>query len=531
MVSKESQKAKHLSLWVFATCWLWCGVVGATDSRLALLVGNQYGWDGDPKLQYVLSGDVHPLASRLRKLGFQVHTLQNQSSLVLRKTLFKIRKKLQKKKISTFLFYYSGHADQNHLHLGKRQKKPMSYKELVSFFRTLTSLRRIAIIDACYSGELIRQFGSLRIYQKWFSSAKAKGLRARKRVNLSRLLVPRHGKEQGLRVIASSLGLSWEIPQFRASLFTHHLLRGLDGKGDLDRDGKITVDELFDFASREVKQLTGQHPQQLVVLKRQRPYTLAPAYQSRLWIGPNVLGTLKISVANFVWSQEKNKRQAIRLAVVNGKGLISLQHASRCFQQAATFPKNGELRLSSRWKTIPCTSFRKVRKGTVHLKASPYIIAPYHYQRSLLLLTGFSNGGSSPVNSYHVNGGVHLRLGKWGFGLLYQQGIFSEKSFGLSRYLFQLDMSWPLLLGGVRSSWSLSPGWFAQLGGVHQYQSERTALAPTLALGGLLALEWRWHPHWGLRLQGQAGIEYTPVLELSGISFVWQAQMAALWAF
>jgi serine/threonine protein kinase len=36
-------------------------------------------------------------------------------------------------------------------------------------------------------------------------------------------------------------------------LFTYHLLEGLRGKADLDRDGKVKVSELFDYVSEEVK--------------------------------------------------------------------------------------------------------------------------------------------------------------------------------------------------------------------------------------------------------------------------------------
>ena len=53
---------------------------------------------------------------------------------------------------------------------------------------------------------------------------------------------------------------AWEgdrlIGTTQNSLFTHFLVKGLEGEADRDGDGKITVDELYDFAYEEVCKLT-----------------------------------------------------------------------------------------------------------------------------------------------------------------------------------------------------------------------------------------------------------------------------------
>ena len=60
---------------------------------------------------------------------------------------------------------------------------------------------------------------------------------------------------------------AWEgdivIGETENSLFTHFLVRGLEGEADRDGDGKITVDELYDYAyeqivSRTPKQTPGK---------------------------------------------------------------------------------------------------------------------------------------------------------------------------------------------------------------------------------------------------------------------------------
>ena len=113
---------------------------------------------------------------------------------------------------------------------------------------------------------------------------------------------------------ASSLDVSWEFREHRASVFTYYLLQGLRGEGDLNHDGRITIDELFDYTSQWVSQETGQRPQQLLWIKRSLPYALAPVYRSQLHIGSNVIGKLKVAVGNFVWTQKKMRRRPLRLA-------------------------------------------------------------------------------------------------------------------------------------------------------------------------------------------------------------------------
>jgi uncharacterized caspase-like protein len=45
-------------------------------------------------------------------------------------------------------------------------------------------------------------------------------------------------------------------------VFTHYLLEGLEGSADADRDGLISVDEVYAYVSAKVPAATGQdqHP-------------------------------------------------------------------------------------------------------------------------------------------------------------------------------------------------------------------------------------------------------------------------------
>lgn len=56
--------------------------------------------------------------------------------------------------------------------------------------------------------------------------------------------------------------MSTEKDELEHGVFTYFLLEGLRGEADMDRDGIITVDEVYRYVSREVPRATDQeqHP-------------------------------------------------------------------------------------------------------------------------------------------------------------------------------------------------------------------------------------------------------------------------------
>lgn len=511
----------------------------ATEGRLALLVGHQYGWKGEPSLDYVLSGDLRPLGKQLRALGFEVKQVENQGPQQLRAIFQKVKAHLQRNPhIQTFIFYYSGHADQRHFHLGQKGAQPLSYQEFSTFFQGLPLKRKIAIFDSCYSGEIIRRFGSLTRYKKLLKKGKTKGIRARRRIDLHKLIIPKQGHEQGVRIIASSLDVSWELREHKASVFTHYMLKGLKGAADTDQDGKITVDELFDFTSKKVLLETGQRPQQLLLLKRSLPYAIAPVYRSRLRIGPNVTGHIKVAVANFVWSRRKQTNDAIKLAVVDGQGTVFLKRKGRCFQQSLRFPKGGEVQLSARWRDMPCKRLARKQKGALYLEAQT--IEPKKRQLppwSLALSAGFVQTQAALLQSANWGGGFHLRLGKlFGAGLHVTTGSPDGKDFWLTTLWLrpELGWSWPFRVGPF--GFDVFLGAYAQIGLTFQHTD---TLPPKYNPGAIFVagagasfdVSWWWTEYVGLRVGALAGFNYTPVKIADDFSFQWQLQTSLLFAF
>jgi uncharacterized caspase-like protein len=134
-------------------------------------------------------------------------------------------------------------------------------------------------MDTCQSGDLpITQLASIAA-----GSEASKGMEARAFVvNASATSAP--GKQPGPRpwlherrfinrdlasrtgamVLSSSAGFesSWEDPAWRNGAFTEALLEALEGKGDVDEDGEVSVRELDALVRVRVPELTAgrQHP-------------------------------------------------------------------------------------------------------------------------------------------------------------------------------------------------------------------------------------------------------------------------------
>jgi len=123
---------------------------------------------------------------------------------------------------------------------------PMS--EVSRVFNRIRSERLIFLGDACYSGASGGRTISLA------------GIRS----NISDAFLDRIARGKG-RVILTASGpneVSVEDDGLKHGVFTYFLLEGLRGMADMDRDGVITVDEIYGYVSKKVPQATGQeqHP-------------------------------------------------------------------------------------------------------------------------------------------------------------------------------------------------------------------------------------------------------------------------------
>lgn len=121
-------------------------------------------------------------------------------------------------------------------------------REIETIFQRLTPERIIFISDSCYSGATAgRTFAT-----------------ASRRAVVSENFLARLSKGKGRIVLSASKAseVSEEREDLGHGVFTYYLLEGLRGKADADKDGIVTVDEVYSYVSKKVPEVTGQnqHP-------------------------------------------------------------------------------------------------------------------------------------------------------------------------------------------------------------------------------------------------------------------------------
>ncbi len=141
------------------------------------------------------------------------------------------------------LFYFSGHGVKGAFlpidFDGYNNK--LFYEELNERIQSSSARYRICLADACHSGGLFTdrsvepQEELLRFYQPLFETS------------------------SGTAIIMSSKSeeTSLESAGLRQGVFSHFMMRGLKGEADGNRDGFVTIRELYDFIYVHVRAYTG----------------------------------------------------------------------------------------------------------------------------------------------------------------------------------------------------------------------------------------------------------------------------------
>ena len=127
----------------------------------------------------------------------------------------------------TFIFYFSGHGDHDALHLSG---EALSLGELRARVERMPAALHLVIIDAC------------RVSQN-----RDKGMTAQPAFAIS--LSPASPASGTAWLYASSDGdVAQESDEIGGALFSHFWTTGLRGAADADGDGRVTLQESFDFA-------------------------------------------------------------------------------------------------------------------------------------------------------------------------------------------------------------------------------------------------------------------------------------------
>lgn len=180
----------------------------------------------------------------------EVNILLNQPEHIVRETIDGFFD--QKKPDDLIVLYFSGHGirdelgslylavkNTNRFRLRSTALKSDFIREAMDQSR---SKRQILILDCCNSG------------------AFPQGTKAATGVSIGTASSFEAGYGRIILTASDSTQFAWEgdkiIGETDNSLFTHFLVKGLKGEADLDGDGTITVDELYDYAYEQVKLAT-----------------------------------------------------------------------------------------------------------------------------------------------------------------------------------------------------------------------------------------------------------------------------------
>ena len=149
---------------------------------------------------------------------------------------------LKADKNDVIVFYYSGHGLEGSL-------IPVDYDgfnnrllndDIKQIFEKSQAKHKVIFSDACYSGSLLAMKSPInQMMRKYYQSFEA--------------------TKGGLAFLTSSKSeeVSLEDGGLRQGIYTHFLIRGLNGEADKNRNKIVTVSELFDFVKAGVRDYTG----------------------------------------------------------------------------------------------------------------------------------------------------------------------------------------------------------------------------------------------------------------------------------
>ena len=222
--------------------------------RFTLVIGANAGGDERPLLRYAVT-DAERFARVFAELGGV--TPENEIILkqprirdivdaldLLNKRVVEARRASGGAARTEVVVYYSGHADEQGLLIGADR---YSYRTLRDRLDQIPADVRIAILDACASGAFTR----------------LKGGKSR-----PAFLVDESSTMRGHAFLTSSAATeaAQESDRIKASYFTHYLVSGFRGAADMSGDGRVTLNEAYQFAFNETLRRTvdtkggAQHP-------------------------------------------------------------------------------------------------------------------------------------------------------------------------------------------------------------------------------------------------------------------------------
>ena len=261
----------------------------------------------------------------------------------------KIRSNKEKSKRSEFLFYYSGHSDENSLLLGK---STYGYSKLKAAISNVPSDVHVVILDSCYSGNFIRTKGGQR--QKPFLLDDSSVVKGHAYLSSS-----------------SSQESSQESDEIGSSFFTNAMLTGLRGAADSSGDKKVTLNELYSYAFNETLSKTEnssagpQHPNYNITLVGSGDLVLSDISNSDsiVMLTSDLSGRIIIRDKNgkLVSEINKSEKKPVYLALEKGDYSATLIAKNVTMQGSFNLRPGKVYELSSNSLSPVASSFNRLR--------------------------------------------------------------------------------------------------------------------------------------------------------------------------
>lgn len=150
------------------------------------------------------------------------------------------------------LFYFSGHGLEGSFlpvdYDGFANK--LEHYQLKDALLASRARHKLVIADACHSGSLAGRNGAVQ---------NAKGGGGGTDATLNAYYSALNNAQASTALLLSSKGkeISLEDGGLRSGIFSHFLIRGMKGEADSNGDKLVSIQELFSFVHREVRQYTG----------------------------------------------------------------------------------------------------------------------------------------------------------------------------------------------------------------------------------------------------------------------------------
>ena len=328
--------------------------------RYALIVGANSGSKDRPQLKYAIS-DAERFARVLVELGgvapAQEIILRQPTLRDLTEALDTITRRIndgrRAGRRTEMIVYYSGHADETGLMLGDDR---YAYRALRDRLDQIPADVRIAVLDACSSGA--------------FTRIKSGRTRPAFLVDESS-----HMRGHAFLTSSSESEAAQESDRIRASYFTHYLVSGLRGAADASGDGKVTLNEAYQFAFNETLGRTvdtkggAQHPSYDISMSGTGDVVMTDVRQTTatLVLSENLEGRFFVRTASqdLVVELYKPQGRAVELAVEAGLYEVRLERSRGSLLARTEVTDGSRVVLDQRQFGQTATPEPTVRRGDV----------------------------------------------------------------------------------------------------------------------------------------------------------------------